>query len=113
MTDLQIVSAYISAVFKDSHTVAVQDEDGIHVLGYTIWKDGDVYRLQKMVYNAGNREEPPSEDVQDLEDSYARLDSMVQAIIQYEIQDIFADVSEGIYYQQEQELENAQDVVEG
>ena len=111
MTDLEIVRAFMTSVWKDS--VVNQDEEGIHVRGYTIWKDKNTYRLQKMVYCAGSREEPPSEDVEDLVDSYPHLHSMVKAIVIYEIDEIFQNVSEGVFFQQEQELEDAQSVVEG
>lgn len=112
MTDLQIVTSYISAVFKNSDTVAVQDEEGIHVFGYTIWKDGEVYRLQKAVYFQGSYEEPPSEDLVDLGDTFTRLDDMVRSIVNYEIDEVFQNISEGIHYHQEKEFEDVQEVLE-
>lgn len=112
MTDAEIVEIYVKSIFPDTK-VKVEEDGMIFFRGFIIYKEEGKYHLQKMIYFSGNREEPPSEDFEDLPgDSSEHLHHVVKAAIVHEVGERLADVGESIYYHQEQEFETTQEVVE-
>lgn len=113
MTDLEIIERYVTAVFPETK---VKDEgDGmISFLGYTIYKEGGVYRLQKTIYIAGTYWDPPDQDFVEIDDAHSeRLHEVVLHAVKMEIDELFQNVGEHIYAQEQHDLDEAELLVEG